>query len=483
MDAFKNLERELTTNLELKISPACQKEAWERAQHHSNAVARYSAYVNEICSHTFRSWLEEWLAEESLPHASIWPSEGTLPTIWEAVTGTALEVGTARLVLIPIEDADAEECFVPQEWVDIPSWKADYYLPVEVSLEGDEDECWMRVWGFATHRQIKYGGKYSPLERAYFFAVEELTEDLTVLQATLGLCMQEEVEELPPLSQAEAVKLLQVLGDSSVYSPRLRVEVPFEKWAALLASDEWRQQLYSRRLGIAPASRKWPVNLGQWFQNIFDAAWQTVEEILEGAGTQEANLAYSFGGAERFRNRASSAQNAIPTLIELLQESQDKGTHRRVVDLLGHIAPGNAEAIVALSELLRNTQDDDVRRQAAVSLGKIDPGNPAAGVRRARVIDLGMRIGDHQVVLVVTLMPEPDLRINTHWRVYPAGSQTYLPPGLQLEVLDEVGETVLSVQSRNADNAIQLAFRGERGDSFRVRVALGDTCVTEDFVL
>lgn len=227
------------------------------------------------------------------------------------------------------------------------------------------------------------------------------------------------------------------------------------------------------------AASKTRVSLNQWFQNVWETGWQTVEEILNTLGTPEANLAY--GSRSAALSRESSP--AIEALIELLHTNRDKSTLLGAVDLLGHIAPGNSDAIIALTDLLSTTRDDDTRRQAAVSLGKIDPGNWAAGVRRAKVIDLGLLLDAHRVALVVTLMPEADHRTNINFRVYPTGGQTYLPPNLQLIVLDESGEAIMSAQSRSADNSIQLGFRGDRGDCFSVKVALGDASVTEDFVI
>jgi hypothetical protein len=148
-----------------------------------------------------------------------------------------------------------EELCVPQEWVDIPNWSADYYLPVQVNLDGDDDECWMEVCGFATHRQLKNEATYSAGDRTYALPTKELIQSLVVMQITLGLNLQAEVSPLPSLSELKATELLQDLNNLSVYSPRLIV--PFEQWASFLADDESRQQLYNQRLGITqePVSR------------------------------------------------------------------------------------------------------------------------------------------------------------------------------------------------------------------------------------
>lgn len=476
----------LPETLLLEISSEIQHKAWEESQKFSNAIARYNAYLNQICSETFLTWLSEEFTEELASQPLILPEKETLKSIWEFVCGTAFQIGEIRIILIPSDNLELEEFCVPQEWVDIRQWSADYYLAVKVNLEADEEECWLAVTGFATHRQLKYEGEYSARERIYRLPVENLTINLTVMQLTLGLNLQEDIPDLPALSEAEAQKLLQQLSDASVSSPRLQTDVAFEKWAALLVNDSWRQQLYNKRMGIVEKNlTSVAVNLTQWFQNKFEAGWQTFEEILDTLGAQQAHLAYEFTRSpdRKVRNTSSLEREAIPKLIELLQKTRDRETQWRTADLLGHLDPGNKDAIAALTNLLNKTQDDETRRQASVSLGKIDPGNSQAGIRKAKIIDLGIQLDAHPVVLVVTLMPETEGKTNIHLRINPADTQTHLPPHLQLILLDESGESLFLVESRNADSAIQLGFRGDRGDCFSVKVALGEAMVTENFVV
>jgi len=47
--------------------------------------------------------------------------------------------GTTRLEL---PERDLTKRMVPQEWVDIPEWAADYYLAVQVN----PDSGWLRIW-------------------------------------------------------------------------------------------------------------------------------------------------------------------------------------------------------------------------------------------------------------------------------------------------------------------------------------------------
>ncbi|MCC3413088.1 DUF1822 family protein [Microcoleus sp. PH2017_02_FOX_O_A] len=474
--------------LQLTINEADREFVWHQAQHHSNPISRYNAYLNGVCLKTFLNWLSEWLAEEAFPQPSVWHGQD-LASIWEVVNGTAFQIGETRLVLIPSDEGELEEFCVPQEWVDIPNWSADYYLPVQMNLDGDDGECWIELCGFATHRQLKNDGRYNAGDRTYCLAIEELTESLTVMQLTFGLNLQQEVSPLPSLSEGEAAKLLQLLSDSSIYSPRLRVT--FEQWAAFLANDELRQLLYGKRLGILEKkevasglifSTQDRENLVQRVKNYLQEGWQTVEEITEKLGILEPNFVYALEGNQRYRDGYSSTQNKIPTVIELLKDKRNKGNQWRVAELLGRVEPGNAEAIAALTDLLQTTQDDILRRQAAVSLGKIDPKNASAGLRVGKIINLEMRLDTERVVLVVTLFPEGSDKTNVHLRVSPVRSQT-LPPNLELLVLDEGGEIFGEERTDMVNDSLEYEFTADLGDYFQVKVALQQVSVTEDFTI
>ncbi|HEY9711058.1 MAG TPA: DUF1822 family protein [Oculatellaceae cyanobacterium] len=153
------------------------------------------------------------------------------------------------------------------------------------------------------------------------------------------------------------------------------------------------------------------VNLSQWFTDVFETGWQTVEALLNPA---ELDLAF------RFR----SADSAV---------------------------------------LIESEQSD-------------------SGHRRGKLIDLGIQLADRPVALIVELTPEDGKR-NILLQVHPTGNQIYLPPLLQLTVLDESGLIFLEAQARSADNYIQLQFSGLPGEQFSVRVALGDARIVEDFVV
>ncbi|NER49339.1 MAG: DUF1822 family protein [Symploca sp. SIO1A3] len=462
----------------LELSPQAQAQAWQQVHNYSNDVARWRAYVNYLCLHSFVDWLQEEpdFQEEKL---SIWPNNQANLGIWEMVNGCAVELGDTRLVLIPSETTDLEQLCVPAEWLDIPNWAADYYLAVQVNLEGDED--WMRVWGFTTYDKLKQGKK-DTLQHTYSLDSQDLIESLNILWVGREVCPEEKptVAPLPTLETQQAKQLLTQLSKPTPYSPRLTI--PFEHWAALLANEQWRQQLYDQRLRQSriAASSQAPVSLRQWLEGIVESGWQAAEALL--VPLELSPVRGSTASPE------TVTLETITPVIRLLQPDQPEKIRYQAAGVLGEIGTHHPEAIAALQELLHNAQEEETRWQAALSLGKIDPGNPEAGVRKARLIDLGMQLGSHTIALIVAIMPRVDDRISVFVQVQPAGKLLKLPPHLKLSVLSASGETKLEVEARSdeqeqgKDKSLEGRFSPPPGTRFRVRVGFDDVSVTEDFI-
>lgn len=455
----------------LDLSPQEIQAAWESGHQFSTDIGRWNAYLNGICLNPIISWLQE----ESGIEPQIFPSPTEAINLWESINGTAISLEKTRIVIIPSEAIDTEEFCVPQEWVDIPNWTANYYLAVQVS----PDDGYLRVWGYATHQQLKNSGIYDEVDRTYSLERADVIEDLNVMWVARQLCPDEkvEVELLPILSPNQAETILAQLSQYPLDS--LRFSLPFTQWGALLTQNSWRQQLWGQREATMAINTPTTVarnltNLSNWFDNFFETGWQTIAEFV---GQSDSNLTLAFRSIEMVVNREETIEN----LIALIYNSVDEGQLKVAAQRLGEISNNNAEAIAALIHLIRTTEDEETRWAAAESLWTIDPNNPASGVRR--IADLGMQIGDLAVALMVAILPKAEGKVAILLRVYPMGSQTYLPSGLQLAVLDEDGDTFLETEARDSDNYIQLKFGGDRGERFSVRVALGDNGITEGFAI
>lgn len=104
-------------------------------------------------------------------------------------------------------------------------------------------------------------------------------------------------------------------------------------------------------------------------------------------------------------------------------------------------------------------------------------------IQRAKLIDLGIQLGDRQVVLLVEITPEESGSIAVILQVHPSPNSVYLPETLMLKVIESSGKVFMQAQARSQDNFIQLQFSGQPKESFTVQIILGDVELIEQFQL
>jgi len=340
------------TQLCLEISPDDQSQAWQRQE--STPSSRWNATLNHITLNTFISWLRT----EYAPQAKVFPNRAALASIWEFVNGVAIIWETTKIVLIPSETIDTAELRVPQEWIDIPEWTADYYLGVQVN----PDDGWMRIWGYTTHQQLKTKGHYNASDRTYSLDENELIADINVLWVAQQLGIREETRSaIAPLaiSQAQAENLLQRLGNPEIMTPRL--EIPFTLWGAILAHSGWRQRLYERRQGLPD---QWSIL--QWLRSgISDVAqqigWQQVE--LQPSEARSRSLEPTSSSAVLSRQLAIAGQQYELRIIQQDPEQQWRFELRNTT--AGALIPGGFK-LRLLTEDLQDFENNEDTATAAV---------------------------------------------------------------------------------------------------------------------
>lgn len=273
------------TQLCLTIDAASQTQAWQQSRAFATPNSQWNAYLNQLCLQTLLPYLRE-----EVPSAHPVPN---LPLFWEFVNGAAVAWADRRIVLIPTETIDLDEIRIPQEWVDIPNWVADYYLAVQVN----PDQAWVRVAGFVTHAQLKQQAQLDRIDRSYCLEGEALLPDLSALwlsQQFASEMTRAEVAAPTALTVPEATNLIQRLGNPTLVMPRLAL--PFDRWAALISHGGWRQRLAEQRRGL-PEQHS-PL---QWLQSgisALAAQWSRVEYQASFAAsrsteTQESPTAFS----------------------------------------------------------------------------------------------------------------------------------------------------------------------------------------------
>ncbi|NEZ57592.1 DUF1822 family protein [Adonisia turfae] len=162
------------------------------------------------------------------------------------------------------------------------------------------------------------------------------------------------------------------------------------------------------------------VKLGQWLNQSFEAGWLAVETLLS---PEQVSLAFSF----------------------------------RHVDETDTDTPLDAVSDGPFADSLLD-------------------------VKRAKLIDVGVHLGDVQVVMLVEIQSESSGAINIGLQVHPQG-QPYLPPDLELAVLETSDTVFMDARARQADNYIQLQFSSRPGERFRVRLQLDGVQYLEEFVM
>lgn len=269
------------TDLVLEIDQATIERVWLLSQTASNPSSRWQNYLNQVALAVFLPWLQ---AEEDATAKIQWQQEQQ-DAVWEVVNGTAIAIKNANLVLIPSEADDLEELRVPQEWIDLPNWQADYYLAVQVNVDGG----YVRVWSYATHQQLKQGS-FNHSDRTYSLTDEELIGDLNALWVARALCPNEAtqavIEPLGELSPVQANNLIERLGNPAQLLPRL--VVPFATWSALLQNPSWCLRLAATRRGIATRTPvlQW---LKQGLSNLYtEFGWRQIEVTLSAEGAKAA---------------------------------------------------------------------------------------------------------------------------------------------------------------------------------------------------
>ncbi|MEH1899363.1 MAG: DUF1822 family protein [Nostoc sp.] len=275
----------------LDISKQEQETAWQETmqESYSNTAARWNAYLNHLSLNAFLNWLQEDPDLQVMPR--LYFPKAELPSIWELVNGSVLTLGETRLALIPSDKSSFPEFRIPQEWIDIPTWSAHYYLAVQLNLE----EGWLRISGYTNYQQIREQAIYDSTDRTYCLDAEYLIADLNVMWVAQELCPAKipEIKSLATLSKAQAEQLLEQLNKWTFSSPRLNV--PFDMWGAFLAVDELREDLYQRRLKKQKNNQVEASyvgsNLSLWFKNIFSVGWQNLDTLLS---PQQKSLAVQF---------------------------------------------------------------------------------------------------------------------------------------------------------------------------------------------
>jgi Protein of unknown function (DUF1822) len=257
----------------LEISPDLRDSSWQQSQTCRTAWGRWNAYLNHSCLNVILPWLQA----EYLPTATAGIESAQLSLMWQLINGSVIAIGRNRIALIPTEAIDRSELEVPQEWVDIPSWVADYYLGVQMASDVSE----LEIYGFVTHQQLKTHGYYDRQDRTYCMSIDDINSDLNALWLAIDRYTAAEtraaIAPIPVLTTANISALIDRLSSPDEILPRLAIS--FKSWAAVLESPAGLQQLYLQR-PIDRSTTSAITQLSNWLAGQIDPIWQVLDRVL-----------------------------------------------------------------------------------------------------------------------------------------------------------------------------------------------------------
>lgn len=488
------IETELESILEdqicLPVSQKIQEKQWELLQGYSYPAARWTAYLNRLSL----EYIIPYFKQEYDCEITLAPIPKKPDSVWEFVTGFALTIDGKRVIVIP-DEADSDEFSIPYEWVDIPEWAGEYYLAVQIR----PDSGWLRVFGFATHQQIKQKAEYDRIMRTYTLPQEQIIDDIDVLLTSLAIAANQKVEvpALTAIGEPQQNKYLATLNQPKLYSPRL--DLSAEHWATFLSDDELRENLWHSRMPVPVKSslqeviQRGVISLSNLIEkskiygcDFIDELMKTPEEIeafFESLSQNQYVTGFRSPATLTRKKEASVARTStVPHLISLIQTDNETATRIESLKLLGKIGQQDQDAIAYLSSLQSDSSEElKVQREAAICLGKIDPSHPQAGIRRVQLIDLTYRLGTIKLCLEVTIMPVQQDKAHVHFYLT-APQEQVLPANLKFEAIDSDGDTIFSIQEQNKD-FYQGSFIEEYGGYFQTKISLDDAIAKSEFTV
>lgn len=252
---------------------------WNQSAGFQDPTDRWTAYVNQLALSVVVPFFREVF--DPLPVRTLF-SATAQASQWSCVTGTVLQVGDLRWLVLPIEQVDEAEIAIPQEWLEIPDWQIDRIVAIHIN----PDDSLASLAGVTDRFTLQTHAYFSPVTRTYGLDRTHWIADIATLQVieTFTERPESSIVPLPLLSLpiAQAQNLIPRLAESVL--PRLAT--PFHTWAALIQNPGWRQQYHHhRQTGEAPRS------VTQWLQSGLDAVaaelgWQPLNWAI--AGTRGA---------------------------------------------------------------------------------------------------------------------------------------------------------------------------------------------------
>lgn len=178
-------------------------------------------------------------------------------------------------------------------------------------------------------------------------------------------------------------------------------------------------------------------------------------------------------------NKLTESQETIPltelesldTLLDIIYNQKVK---TRLMDWLGDIFPKQWQPL----EPLLTASGRNFRSSIIIESAKT--------ISRGQVFVWEIDGQKHEVILAVKISSDQlknQEEININLQLIPFGASSYLPEGLKIIILDEANEICMEAGAKKTDQLIELEFSGQIGEKFSVKIVLGETSITEQFLI
>jgi Protein of unknown function (DUF1822) len=408
------------------------------------------------------------------------------------VNGFALQIGQTKVVFIPSEAIDLAEFEIPQEWVDLPNWAADYYVPIQVDLVGG----FLHLWSFVTHKDLKYRAELDRIFHNYHLDRVDVVDNLDILWSSCELPQSSAATvssiQLPEIELLTATMAKQSIEQLDLANPRLspRLNLPFAKWGAILNNPESLRLYLNHSTHVDQVLKSTTIdrqvaNLREWIESgkiALNTGWQSINSLIN---PPQFNPGYRSTPPQlrsrlipnHVRGVPLNTPAEIDLAVKLLYHTQDP--QHQIVALPTHLHTPTDLLIY----LIENTINETLRWQAADYLWSVSTDGQIIGNRAIK--DIGLVIQNHSIGLMAAVIATPDKKMAILTRVYPIGTESTLPPNLELSLLDAEGNLAIKQpivsQTESPNDYIQLHFNASLGTIFSIRVTLNNSSITETF--
>ncbi|MDW8116734.1 MAG: DUF1822 family protein [Geminocystis sp.] len=454
----------------LPIPEECIKTVRERVKKCFPKTVQSRCLLNLLASCLTGDWLKK-IYPELANQIFLELEENSLFSIWQFVNGSPIIVKShnIRLIVLPEESGDFSEFIIPQEWVDIPRFRGDYFLPVLVDLEGNR----LRVYGFVSRQRLKRQAEYNSNLYQYHCPSRLIEREInpTLLYSKYLPSSEEELVYIPDFSSEEKEKLMARL--EAIDCDVIRCRLDFGEWTALFADDNYRLLLYQKYQ---------PINLGEWLEKELHQTcrgWQKLQDLNE-----EINwiIPRYLTPLYPVSMRSNSVLN-----LEDIYGTKDEGKLRIAAQKLSIISrrySSNKEKILkALNYIITNSQDEETRWLAAEGIWQLKPNHPHAGLWYGKRFNLGVELGGLSLTIVMGILSKSANQNSIFLRLYPTDKSSHLPAGLILRILDGNTEVFKELIAREGDILLQYKFWGNKGEVFWIQIQYQSSQLAEAFTI